>query len=164
MNNSVQIKTEKGRTSLTSLIEIDAKKSDVWDILKLPGKVDQFHPLIKKSFMTTEAQNGIGAKRHCDLLPMGQMDEIITEWDEGNAFTIKVTGGKMLPPHQFMQGRFELKEMGGDKTKVTFTFSYRLKYGALGRIMDALLIRPQFKQAPPKYVEGLKRYVEARRN
>ena len=161
MNPSVQVKSDQNGTKLIATTIIDAPQTAVWDILKYPGKVAKFHPLIKKSYMTTEAQNGMGAKRHCDLLPMGEFNEVITEWEEGNAFTIEVTDGKMLPPHHFMKGRFALEKREA-KTLVTFSFSYRLKYGLLGKVMDVLFVRPQFKKAPPQYVIGLKRYVEQR--
>ncbi len=162
MNSSVEVTSKRGTTTLTSVINIPAAKEDVWEVLKFPGRVEEFHPLIKKSFMITDAPNGIGARRHCDLLPMGAMDEVVTEWDEGNAFTIEVMGGEMLPPHHFMKGRFELKALGKERTQVTFSFSYQLKYGFLGRLMDIWLIRPQFKKAPPQYVQGLKTYIENR--
>ncbi len=110
MNPSVQVKSDHNGTKLIATTIIDAPQTAVWDILKHPGKVAEFHPLIKKSYMTTEAQNGMGAKRHCDLLPMGEFNEVITEWEEGNAFTIEVTDGKMLPPHHFMKGRFALEK------------------------------------------------------
>ena len=159
MNKEAKVLSENGITLLISTIKIDVTKNELWQVLKHPGNVQEFHPLIKKSYMTTEKINGIGAERHCDLLPMGQMEEVITEWNEGNSFTIEVTGGKMLPPHHFMRGRFELEEIGSG-TKVTFTFSYKLKYGILGKVMDILLIRPQFKKAPPQYVVGLKNFIE----
>ncbi len=161
MNKEVKITSSNGITTLTSDIGIEATQNEVWEVLKFPGKVREFHPLIKNSFMTTPNQNGIGAKRHCDLLPMGAMDEVITEWEEGKSITIEVTGGKMLPPHHFMKGRFVL-ESRGQYTLVTFSFSYKLKFGPLGKIMDVLFIRSQFKKAPPQYVEGLKAYVEER--
>ena len=81
------------------------------------------------------------------------------EWNEGTSITMEVIGGKMLPPYLFMRGHIKLSGMG-DQTKVRFTLSYMLKYGVVGRIMNVLLIKPQFKKAPPKYVEGLKNYVE----
>lgn len=148
-----------GATKLTSSIKIHASQEEVWTVLKFPGRVEEFHPLIRESSMTGVQQRGLGAVRHCRLYPLGRMDEVITEWEEGQGFTISVTGGSMLPPHKFMQGRFELKGCG-QECEVTFQFSYKLKYGLLGRLLDALIIRPQFKKAPPQYVQGLKKHVE----
>lgn len=155
----VNLKTERGITTITSEIGISSPKEKVWDALKAIGEIEKFHPLVKKSNCTTSIEGGLGAKRHCELLPMGQMEEEVTEWKEGKSFTLEVIGGKMLPPYRFMKGKIDLEEVGG-KTRVTFSFSYQLKYGILGRFIDIVMIRPQFKKAPPQYVSGLKKYVE----
>lgn len=154
------LKTEKGVTIITSLIEINAPKEKVWRVLNFIGEIENFHPLIKKSYVTTNVKSGLGAKRYCELLPMGKMEEEAIEWDEGKSFVMKVIGGKMLPPFLFMKGKVCLEELGVKRTKVSFSFSYQLKYGVLGNLMNILLIKPQFKKAPPKYVQGLKEYVE----
>ena len=150
---------EKGITQIISTISINAPKERVWDALKNIGDLQKFHPMVKKSHLVSKVSSGLGAKRYCDLKPMGSMEEIATEWDEGNSFTMKVIGGKMLPPYNTMNGTVSLvnTDMG---TLVTFSFSYKLKFGALGRLMDTIMIRPQFSKAPPKYVSGLKSYLE----
>lgn len=153
------VKSEKGSTIICAEIEINKPKDQVWAVLKTIADIQNFHPLIKKSSSITNLKNGKGAQRSCELLPMGQMIEEVIEWNEGSSFTMKVIGGKALPPYHFMKGRIELFEID-DRTKVQFTFSYQLKFGALGNIMNALVIRPQFKKAPPQYVAGLKQYVE----
>lgn len=155
----VKLKAEKGVTTLTSETEINASKEKVWQVLRLIGEIEKFHPLVKKSKTISKLNSGLGAKRHCELLPMGQMEEEVVAWNEGTSIVLEVVGGKMLPPYHFMKGKVDLIE-SGEQTKVVFSFSYQLKYGIIGRLMNALLIRPQFKKAPPKYVRGLKDYVE----
>ena len=151
--------TNEGVTQIAASTFINTSAEKVWAVLKFPGRVKEFHPLIKDSYMISDQENGLGARRHCDLVPMGELEEVISEWNEGESITLEVIGGKMLPPYKFMRGHFQLAPDGAG-TRVTFTFSYELKYGKLGRLMDILLIRPQFKKAPPKYVTGLKSYVE----
>ncbi|MEM9858759.1 MAG: SRPBCC family protein [Bacteroidota bacterium] len=153
-------KTDINATELESSTRIRACIEEVWRILKFPGKIDTFHPLVKRSYLISNQTQGVGVKRHCDLLPMGAMDEVITSWNEGKSFTTKVVGGRMLPPFVFMKGTIRLDE-DNQHTRATFTLSYKLKFGNLGRLMNFLLIKPQFKSAPRKYVEGLKSYVEA---
>lgn len=160
MNKNVQVNSENGITIITAYAVIEAPKATVWEVLGQPGKIEDFHPLIENSYMISEKKNGVGSKRHCDLRPMGAMDEMIKEWIEGDSFTAEVTGGKMMPPYKFMRGSIELNEFEGD-TKVIFTFSYMLKFGLLGRMMDQFFIRSQFKKAPPQYVNGLKEFIES---
>ena len=158
---NTQLKVENGTTTIKATCNIDATPSKVWETLEKPGDIKKFHPLIKESFMLSQRESGVGAKRHCDLKPMGAMDELITEWSDGISFKTKLIGGKMLPPLSFMEGEVELENVN-TQTQVSFTISYKLKYGIAGRIMDTIMVRPQFKGAPMKYVRGLKNYIEDR--
>ena len=157
MENNNQQNLKK-TTVLTDSITIEEKLHMVWEVVKDIGNIALFHPLIKSSHQTND-KVGVGAARNCKMKPMGEMDEEVVEWKEMSSFTTKVIGGKMLPPIEFMIGKLELTDLN-NHTMATFTLAYRLKFGALGKIMDALLIKPQFKKAPSKYVEGLKEYVE----
>ena len=159
MKPQAKVLVQKGVIQITAFVVIKASQEEVWEILKFPGKIDTFHPLVKSSYTIGESQTGLGVKRRCELSPMGVMEEKVIEWEEGKSFTAEVQGGKMLPPYRFMRGQIKL-ESSGKFTKATFAFTYQLKFGWLGRIMDQLLVRPQFKKAPPQYVSGLKNYAE----
>ena len=154
------VTVNNGVTTIAASEVINAPQEVVWNALKVIGDIEKFHPLVKKSRATTEKLSGLGAKRHCTLLPMGQMEEEVVGWVDGQSFEMEVTGGKFLPPYHFMQGKVELKAIE-QKTEVTFKFTYVLKFGAMGRLMDSIMIRPQFKKAPPQYISGLKQYVES---
>lgn len=146
-------------TQLIASVIIDAHKDSVWKVVNDFSSIADFHPLVKTSKSTNEI-SGLGAKRYCELLPMGAMEEEITQWTDGVSFTTYVVGGKMLPPCHYMRGILDLQPMG-EQTKVTFTFKYHMKFGVFGRLMNALMIKPQFKKAPPQYVNGLKNYIES---
>jgi len=47
-----------------------------------------------------------------------------------------------------------------DGTLVHFHIQYELKFGPLGRLMDALMVRPQFAKVIPNVLLGLKHYAE----
>ena len=87
------------------------------------------------------------------------MQEKITQWDEGKGFTTEVVGGQLLPPYTFMKGRVQM-EAQENRTIVSFTFTYKLKFGIIGSVMNTLFIRPQFINAPYHYITGLKKHVE----
>ncbi|MEM9897551.1 MAG: SRPBCC family protein [Bacteroidota bacterium] len=155
------VKQDSGVTTISARASISASREMVWNVLKSPGDIERFHPLIKKSYMIDNQLAGTGSKRYCELRPIGVMMEKITEWKEGFSFTTEVFDGKMLPPFKFVRGTISPQNGSLEPTTVVFTFSYQLKFGWVGRLMNKLLILPQFKGAPPKYVEGLKRYVES---
>ena len=160
MTATTTINSQKGITTISASILINVPKSKVWNVVKYPANIYQFHPLIKKSAMTTKALSGDNSKRICELKPAGKMLELISNWKEGEAYSTEVIGGKMLPPYKFMRGHLELTTTSDNTCKATFTFSYQLKFGLFGKVMDLLMIRPQFKKAPGKYVLGLKAFVE----
>lgn len=151
------VETKAGITRISYHAEVQARPQEIWDILKYPGRISEFHPLIRKSYM--DSQSTKDKIRHCHLIPMGIMQEKITQWDEGKGFTTEVVGGQLLPPYTFMKGRVQIEKQENHPS-VSFTFTYQLKFGILGRVMNALLIRPQFKNAPYHYITGLKKYVE----
>lgn len=152
--------TKHKGTLIEATVPICSSTEKVWGVLKNPGDIRLYHPLIKDSEMLSTNPNGVGAKRLCDLLPMGQMVEVITDWEEGRSYTTEVIDGKMLPPYQFMKGKITVSPLDVYFAEVTFSFHYKLKYGRLGNLLDVLFIKPQFKSAPKKYVQGLKSYVE----
>lgn len=159
MVDLTKVSTENGYTQLNASTMINASLEKVWNAVKDPGEIHRFHPLIERSYMIT-GNNEIGSKRYCKLKPMGVMEEEVIDRVDMEGFTMQVTNGKMLPPYVFMKGALSIAAVGTTVTKVDFCFSYKLKYGALGRLVDMLLVRPQFKIAPTKYVTGLKEYVE----
>ncbi len=146
-------------TQLSASTLIDASREEVWDVVKKVGSISDYHPLVKSS-KSTNYLKGIGARRHCDLLPMGSMDEEITAWQEGTSLTADVIGGKMLPPCHQMKGKLELVD-AGNRTRVTFTFTYQMKLGLMGKMLNTMMIKPLFKKAPLQYVQGLKDYIES---
>lgn len=157
----LRVETRAGITTICYAAIINATPGKIWDVLKQPGRICDFHPLIKKSYMdSSSSPSGKGGIRNCHLIPMGIMREKITEWNEGHGFTTEVIGGRMLPPYIFMKGVVKI-EANENNSRASFTFTYKLKYGIIGDMMNSLFIRPQFKNAPYQYITGLKNHIES---
>jgi len=62
-------------TKIVKEVEINAPKAKVWDVLTDIGAVSNYNPVVTKSYYTSENKTGLGASRHCDLLPMGSVEE-----------------------------------------------------------------------------------------
>ena len=141
---------------ITKKIKIDSSKNKVWDILSDIGAIQNFSPSVSKSFYTSEIKEGIGASRHCDLLPMGKVEERVISWKEGEEFTIEIYESKSMP---FLgEGKFILKEEGG-KTNVTMSLTYRMKGGFLGSLMGVFM-KGRISKAMEGTLKGLKHHVE----
>ncbi len=146
-------------THISHEIRIDAAKENVWAAIADLGGIEKFHPGVKKSYYLSEQREGVGASRRCELKPFGAVDERAIEWKDGEWITLEIYGGEKAPPFKSAIGVMSVEEVGG-ATIARLALDYELKFGPLGRMMDRLLVRRQFKKVVPAILVGLKRYVE----
>jgi len=111
---------------------------------------------ITKSYSTSENKQGLGANRHCDLLPMGSVEEKIIEWDEGESYKIEIFEGKAIPFKG--TGSFELTE-NGKSTNVKMTFEPDMGNGLFGKIMGFMMKEKMNKMIAGVAI-GLKHHLE----
>lgn len=147
------------KTEITSEIRINAPKEKVWAIIADLGGVQNFHPGVKKSYYTSANKKGIEASRVCELLPIGSVEESAVQWHEGEGYVLQIFPLEKAPPFKKAFGRFTLKK-DGQRTCVIFTVEYSLKFGPIGRLMNKLLVKPQFRKVVPAVLTGLKHYTE----
>ncbi len=150
-------------TRITGDIHIDAPKEHVWDILADLGGIKNFHPGLTDSYYHPGAKRGVGASRHCDLKPFGSLEETVVRWEEGESYTLRIHDGKKVPPFSRAEGTLAVRANGGGSgTVATMTLEYSLKFGPLGRLMNAIMVRRQFEKVIPAVLGGLKKYAESR--
>ena len=144
---------------LTDTILIDASKERVWETIADLGGIQSFHPGVSRSYYLTDQREGLGASRRCELLPMGTVDETAVDWQQGREFTLAITPGPKAPPFKHANGRMWIEEQGTG-TLVGLEIEYRLKFGPLGRLLNHLMVEPQFRKVVPRVLNGLKRFQE----
>jgi len=123
------------------------------------GAVQNFAPGVNESYYTSEHRQGVGINRHCHLSPMGEVDERVVSWNEGEGFTLQIQAGRMVPPFKHNTFRYDLREDGAIMI-VSCCFEYGLKYGALGEVANKFLIEPKMNKTLSAMMVGLKYYVE----
>ncbi len=73
------------------LIKVPIEK--VWAVLANIGAVQDYSPRVAKSYYTSDFKEGVGASRHCDLLPTGTVEERIVDWCDGEQYSIEIYEG-----------------------------------------------------------------------
>ncbi len=145
-------------TVVRSNVQIDAPVDKVWRTLADLGSIDKWNPGVAKSYATSEATQGEGATRHCDLESgNAQLEERAFDWREGEGYKIDVY--KSTLPLKRNIVAFEI-EPSGDGTLARVTADYQLKYGPVGALMDILIARRQVQQGFDEMLAGLKYHVE----
>ena len=139
-----------------SQIVIDAPVKQVWEILADFGEVYRWAPSVTKSYSTSDDNSGPEASRHCDIAGFGGIEEEITEWNEGRSFTYRASG---VGPISHWYSTWSVKAQG-DKTLVSTDFRYGLRFGPVGTLMNAMIIRRKLQQSLATALEGLMQHAK----
>ena len=151
-------------------IEIQAERATVWmTVADLEAVVD-WNPNVVAAHCGGTA-NGIGATRVCHLAPTGHLDEVVSEWIEGEQiwFAIGSHGairsadmGLVLDrPLSPLPDPFLGPHGGPPTTLVTAIIDYHLAFGPLGPVIDRLTVKRLMARMLDTSLTGLKHHIEA---
>lgn len=141
-------------------VTIDATPDAVWAVLADFGNIADWNPGLRASHLTADQREGVGTSRHCDLLPVGGLDERVSEWVPGERMVIDVVGGATTPIRT-ARIRFDVAATdAGRRTLVGLDAEYVTRGGALGSTLDALVVRRQLTKGFQGLLAGLKHHVE----
>ena len=119
---------------------LEAPQQSVWDVLYDFPNIALWNSGVTTSY-ATGPEFGVGAQRHCDLSPAGQLEETLIELDEPNRVVVSIDAARRIP---IKRGRVEFLLAPVDSgTEVTLTYSYEPNGGPfaalVGRMMDPQL-------------------------
>ena len=143
--------------AVTSSTNIDAPADKVWSVLADLGSIYKWNPGVAKSHTTSELTQGEGATRHCDLDDRNYLEERAFDWREGESFKIDVFESSM--PLESNIVTFQVAP-DADRTNVTVTVDYKLKYGIIGALMDVIFAKRMLQNGFDDMMAGLKYHVE----
>ncbi len=145
-------------TVLRNTVFIDAPPRRVWAALARLDALAEYDPGISKSEVRSEQREGVGAERHCDIAASGWFRERVTVWQPERELELTLYDCS-LPVRQLRHHYSLTPERGG--TRVDQLQEYTLKYGPLGSLLDALVVRRKWDAGVKTFFAGLKRHVEA---
>ncbi len=85
------------------------------------------------------------------------LPEQCTVYQTNESLTYELTACS-FPVHK-LKHSYSFENMG-NKTKVTQTMQYEMKFGLFGKLMDAMMVRKQSDKGIKKFFAGLKSFVE----
>lgn len=139
-------------------IAIKAATADVWAALADIGSIHRWNPGVVDSWLTTSGDVKLGSGRRCELGGKNYLDEEVVRWTPMQALTMRIVGTNL--PFRSADIRFTLEDHGGE-TQVTVSPVYALKFGILGRVLDSLFVRRQYRRGMVNLLQGLKQNVES---
>ena len=129
---------------------IPATPANVWAVLADFPNIATWNTGVAKSFATSQSTGGVGAQRHCDLAPFGQLEETVKEWDDTRRMVISIDSAKTLPIAN-AEVTITLSP-ADDATDVSLRYTYTPTLGLLGEIMSSLALDRQL-------TKGFKRFL-----
>ncbi|MBS1772614.1 MAG: SRPBCC family protein [Bacteroidetes bacterium] len=148
-------------STLNNEIIIKAPLEKVWDLLADATQLGKYDPTIKSCTLISKQQTGIDAKRKIDMLDgKNWFEEKITVCEPNKALAYQLTACSF--PIKRLQHTYTFENMGNGNTKVKQVMEYSVKFGILGKLMDAMMIKKQFNTGIGKFFAGLKTYAETK--
>jgi uncharacterized protein YndB with AHSA1/START domain len=134
---------------------IDAPRSDVWAVLADFPNIASWNSGVKKSFSTSDATQGVGAQRHCDLAPMGGLEETVKAWEPQSRMEVSIDSAEGLPIRSGL-ATFALQPSGSG-THVSVVYSYQPKFGFIGELMGRVMLDGQLTKGFNGFLKDLDR-------
>ena len=114
--------------------------SQVWSTLSDFGGVHRFSAGVETSPINPGTpSSGVGSERTCHLYDGNHIQERVTESIEGQKLGIEIFDTSM--PLETAQAAFTLSPTPTGGTTITMTTDYVVKFGPLGKLMDALMMK-----------------------
>ncbi len=125
---------------LSSAATVRAPITRVWETIADVGTIANWHPGVQRSPVLSTHRTGLGAVRRVELYDGTSAVEEVTSLDEGRSLTVTMSEFSMPLSHG--AATFQVEADGDERTVVTMTMEYEMKYGPLGWLMNAIMLRP----------------------
>ena len=139
-------------------ILIKAPIEKIWAALTNLELLEKYDPTVKKSKLISSQKTNIGAARRVDMQDgKNWFEEKLTVFEPNQSLVFELTACS-FPVHR-LKHSYSFEQVDG-KIRVRQVMDYRVKFGLLGKVMDALIIRRQSDAGIKKFFAGLKSYTE----
>lgn len=130
----------------------------VWQMLADVGTISAWHPGVESSPVLSTHRTGLGAKRRVELYDGSSSVEEVTSLEEGRSLTVTMSEHTMPLSHG--AATFAVEADGDGRTTVTMSMDYEMKYGPLGWLMNAAMLRPILGKLFAKVLAGLDHHLQ----
>jgi len=134
-------------------LTIDAAPDAVWAVLCRYMHIDEFAPQIASVDALTTGDIGLRSKRRNHFANGTSLVEEVTAWKPGEGYTVKLSEMAAMPLHE-ASSEIRITPSGG-RSRVTWTFDYRVKYGPFGWLIGQTLMKMMMGKIIDGNLKGL---------
>lgn len=137
--------------------EIAASPAAVWAVLSDFRGLEKWAPRVRVSPLG-DKDRGIGAGRRVEVPGLGTVDEVVIQWEPEQRLSYSVTPVSVFGPGI---ARWRIESAGPRKTRVTERFEYDMRFGFVGALLRALVVKRKLAEAQPRMLKQFKKGVES---
>lgn len=128
----------------------------VWALLSDLEAVQRYNPGVRTAVVRGTQRAGVGAVRSCELVPKGRVVERVTHWEEGRAVGLELVEHEW--PVEFMRWVTRVEPHDGG-TRITQALEYQVRFGPLGWLLDALVMKRKLTASLDEVFASLARHA-----
>jgi len=144
--------------NVTASSTVNSPIARVWEAIADVGTIADWHPGVERSPVLTDNRTGLGAARRVELYDGSSSVEKVSELIEGRQVTVLLSEHTM--PMNYAAATFEVEADGDNRTRVTFSMDYTMKYGPAGWLINALVLRGVLNKLFPDVLDGLNHHLQ----
>jgi uncharacterized protein YndB with AHSA1/START domain len=144
-------------TIISATREISAPASIVWGAIADIGGIHKWHPKVQQSPLLSANSQGIGASRRCEFYDNTSVVEEVIAWVEGESLTMELS--EMSMPLNKAHATLRVTPKSASAAEISMEMDYAVKYGPLGWVMDAVMMRRMMGQMFDLILSGLDHHL-----
>jgi ribosome-associated toxin RatA of RatAB toxin-antitoxin module len=144
--------------SVSATETINVGLSTVWPLISDVTQIAHWHPSIASVDLLTAKPTGLHAARRCHFKDGTSVREEVVDLSE--AKTIRFRLSEFSVPMKRLELQIETSATSIRATSVTFSLHYEVKFGLLGRLLGATVMRRELSKMAARIVAGLAGYAE----
>ncbi len=129
----------------------------VWPLVADVTAVQRWHPSVKTADLLSPKPTGLGAARRCNFYDGTDVREEVVDLEEGRRVRLRLS--EFSVPMKRLEAEVTLSPLGDGQTEATFELSYEMKFGPLGKVMGALMVRRSLVKVANTVLAGLEHHA-----
>ncbi|MEM7155775.1 MAG: SRPBCC family protein [Myxococcota bacterium] len=137
--------------------QINAAIAPTWAAISDMGAVEHWHPNVARVDVLTDHHRGLGASRRVEFHDGNSVIETVVEQSEPNAIAMTLPD---FGPLKNLVVTIRIVERANERLEVTFSIDYDLRFGPLGWLLHALVMKRAFRKIFGISLDGLRYHLE----
>ncbi|MDG0868154.1 SRPBCC family protein [Candidatus Lucifugimonas marina] len=136
---------------------VNGSIAKTWEAISKMGAVQDWHPNVARVEILSSNDTGVGASRRVEFHDGNSAVETVIKESEQQFTTMEMTESPMIKKAVIT---IKTEEQSADKTNVTFSIDYSLKFGPIGWLMSVIMLKRIFNKVFTIALAGLSYHLE----